>query len=118
MSKTKYFKVFRGFNESDFIPIDQSELEKAIYAQISGKVAILKNGTIAGNQIGSIVPDYHRAKGWNYGYKLQAEDWKEINRDCKSYTGIIEIAKNRVEYFIKSGKQDLIGKDVDIKQLN
>lgn len=105
----KYFKVQIGFGKSDFISIDEVELDKAIYAMVSGKIAIFKNGSVAGNNIISILPDYHKAMGWNYGYEFFPEDWNRINAKCKSYQGVIEEAKNRVNYLIQSGQTHLIG---------
>lgn len=82
----KYYKV-RMFNEN--ISIDETELARALYAQITGKVAILKNGSVSGNQIFSITPDYHKAMGYNEDYKLTPEDHKKIAEKCKDYIGTI-----------------------------
>lgn len=105
----KYFKVQIGFGKSDFISIGEEELDKAIYAMVSGKVAIFKNGSVAGNNIISILPDYHRAMGWNHGYDFLPEDWKQINIRCKGYQGLVEEAKNRVNHLMQSGQTHLIG---------
>ena len=53
-----YFKVVRGYGDEDFIPIDETELEKAIYAHMSGKPVVFENGSINGNQISIIRPDF------------------------------------------------------------
>ena len=107
----KYFKVQIGFGKNDFISINEDELDKAIYGMVSGKVVIFQNGTVAGNNIISILPDYHKAMGWNYGYDFLPEDWKQINSKCKSYQGVIEEAKNRVNHLIQSGQTQFIGKE-------
>ncbi len=108
--KEKYFKVVRGFGTDDFIPITEKELEKAIYAHISGKTVVFDNGSINGAHISAIMPDFHRAMGWNYSYKLQPEDFSEINGLIGGeYKGILGQVKEKVNYLMKSGQAHLIG---------
>ena len=57
-----HFKIYSGFTDKEPISIDETELEKALIAQITGKVTILKHGSIAGNSISKIVPDFDRAE--------------------------------------------------------
>lgn len=56
----KHFKVQKGYN-NDFVEIDETELEKAINAQVTGKVAFFKRGgTVSGNHIISVEPDFDK----------------------------------------------------------
>lgn len=96
----RYYNV-RTFSE--IIPIDETELPRALYAQISGKVVILKNGSISGNSIFSITPNYHKAMGWNSEYKLTPDDYSEINRRCKDYQGKIGDVKMIITSAMKDG---------------
>ncbi len=108
----RYFKVMRGFGENDFIPIEESELEKAVYAQIVGNiVATFANGSIMGNHISAVLPDFHRAMGWNYGHKIGVDDHSELNRSgvANRYAGVVGIAKERVNYFMTTNQRHLIG---------
>jgi len=106
---TTYFKVQTGFNTDDFISITEDELQKAIYAQITGAVAIFRNGTIRGNNIIGIREDWHKAMGWNYGHKLGADDFAEISAKCQSYVGVIAAAKTQVDEVMRTGQTNLLG---------
>lgn len=76
-----------------FIPIDETELEKALTAFSTGQPAIFNEG--ATDRVNNVLPDYHKMLGYNYGYKLQPEDWKEINtsKECQSAKRLIEDTK-------------------------
>lgn len=74
----KYFKVQKGYWADDYISIDETELRKAITAQVKGQVAIFKEGTVSGNSIMSITPDWNKTMGWNRDYKLTGEDYQCI----------------------------------------
>lgn len=92
-----YFKVKIGFGQDDFISIDQSELPNAIKAQITGKVGVFTEGTIAGNNIISITPDWNKLMGWKRGYKLTDEDYTEIgDKKIKEARVLFQEIKNKV----------------------
>ena len=112
----KYYKIMRGWGD-DFVIIEEKDLARAIYAQITGKVFI-GNGTIAGNKIEMIVPDYHKTMGWNYGYKLYPEDFREIKSNCGDMQARIGDAGNKVRYLMANGKEHLIGTNVHIPELD
>lgn len=76
----KYYRVKTGFGADDFVSIDETEVERAIIAQGSGKVAVFKNGTVTGNHIISVKPDIHKLLGYNPLYQLKAEDLNEVPR--------------------------------------
>lgn len=101
----KYFKVWLGYEK--FIPITEVELPKALAAHITGGVAVLPDGSVSGKSITLIEPDYHRAMGFNDGYKLLPEDWSYINRDCADYKGYIETIKREVHALLKEGGNNL-----------
>lgn len=70
-----YFKVWLDYNQ--YIPIDETELEKALYAFQTGKPVIFNMG--AASRIQSIVPDFNKSLGWNSDYKPKAEDVGEVD---------------------------------------
>lgn len=111
-----YYKIKTGYNELDFVPIDQSELETAFYAFLSDSKAIFKNGVVRGKDIIAITPDYHREMNWNYTHKLNVDDFAELRKlgiESKAMN-LLETAKEKVQYLIKTNQTNLIGKNVDI----
>lgn len=75
---TMHFRVKIGYGNDDFISIDQDELSRAIVAQGTGKVAVFKEGTVGGNHIMAIIPDYQRALGYARDYVLHGHDYVEL----------------------------------------
>lgn len=111
----KYYRVYTGF--TDYIPIDSTEIEKAMYAFITGNPVAFQDG--ATTRIDRIVPDYHRAMGWNPGHKLEADDWNELARDGvkQSYDRALGIVRDRVQLLMDTGRTNLIGQNVKLPEL-
>lgn len=86
-----YFKVKIGFGADDFISITPDELPRALKAQASGQVALFKEGSVAGNQIISVLPDWNRVMGYHRDYKLTGEDYEHIGGER------VEEARNLLE---------------------
>lgn len=102
----KYFKIHLGYDKS--IPITEKDLPRALMAQITGDLLILDNASILGSSITLIEPNYHRAMGYNEGYKLQAEDWAQIKKECSDYQGYIGRIKENVQLALKTGDKTLL----------
>lgn len=66
----------------NFIPIDETELEKALRAMAADGKAFFNEG--ATDRIHAVIPDYHAMMGYNYGYELVPEDWAAIatSKEC------------------------------------
>jgi hypothetical protein len=92
----KYYKVCRGWGE-DFVSIEEKDLPRAIIAQLTGSV-LLAGGTIAGNKIEMIVPDYHKTMGWNYAHRLEPDDYAEIKNTVGNMQNIIGIVSAKIKY--------------------
>lgn len=119
MKKEKrYFKVKYGFNVSDQVSIGEEELEKALYAQIKGVPVQLGNAYVNGRNIIAVTPHWHKHTGWYDYYEPNGgEDWEQIKRDCPSYEGIVESTKQKIYYLIQKGKENLIGKGIEVPEL-
>lgn len=109
MVNMKYFKIVHGYNQDEYIPINENELAKAIaiFMEGSGR-AMFENGAIRGQDIMRIVPDWHTAMGWNKGYKMTTEDHAEIGHLDSEYRKIYLVAKAVAEMAISQQKPELL----------
>ena len=106
-----FFKVIHGFDNQDFIRIDETELEKAMYAHLTGKVAILGGSTIRGSNIISIKPDM----GFLPGYEMQPEDFIELKAKEREFRRFSDHIGKKVSYLIAEKKENLIGTGFEIQ---
>ncbi len=100
-----YFKVKTGFGVNDFISIDSDDYPKAVRAQVTGKVALFKNGeTASGSSIQTILPDYGRSLGYKREYQVSHD----------------EVPKKLLGEYEKFGKESkqALGLESSLKQLN
>lgn len=102
----KYFRVKIGYGKDDFISIDETELPRAIIAQGTGRVAVFKEGTVGGNHIAAIVPDYQRALGFARDYQLTGEDYGQLGSKTNEYRLALEEATQQANLTIGSGKSE------------
>ena len=109
-----YFKVYVDFTR--YIPIDETELEKALYAFQIGKPVIFENG--AATRIESIIPDYNKANGWYSDYKPKDDDFAYIDQMKPKYVGYIGQIKEKIQYLLKTNQSNLIGQNVEVPELN
>lgn len=112
----KYFKVRvdYGKGEENFIQIDDTELEAAIYAFLTDSKVLFKNGPAP--KVMMIREDWHREMGWNAGYPLGPEDMRELSSRgvLKKYAGVIAAAKEKVQYLVQTKQPHLIGRNVAV----
>jgi hypothetical protein len=115
-----YYKIIRGYSAEDYIEITPDELEKANYCFLTKKDSIYSGGAVKGSEILAIQPDYHKTMGWNRGYKLQAEDYSELKEKGIDRKMQLQLEKTRdkVNYLIQTGQENLIGKNVEIPELD
>lgn len=105
----KHFKVKIGFGKDDFISIDENELPMALRAQITGKVGVFNEGTVSGNNIIAITPDYNRLMGYNRDYQLDGEDYNHIGKATVSeYREFLENTKIEVNQQLSGNTSKLL----------
>jgi len=111
-----YYKIKYGFKPSDFASIEAGhELERVIYAWQTGNVVQVAGKMINGNNIISITPHYHRYTGWYDHYEPNdGDDWKQIQRDCPDFEGILPYYTERVAYLTSKNREDQIGLGVEL----
>ena len=118
--KKLYFKAEHGYDAEDFLPIEAEELEKAIYTHMTGGKAAFLAGSISGNIITVVKPDYHRAMGWNRGYKLGPDDDVELRQYGidTAHQKFLAKTKERIAFLVANNRQAEIGKNVPIPELD
>jgi len=117
----RYYKIVYGYEPDNYIPIEQDELEKAIYAHLTLARAAFRNGSVDFSRGGIMIqPDFAAAMGWTRGYKITGEDFAEIARSGvdKGHTLFFETTKKRIEFLKNSKREELIGKNVPIPELD
>jgi hypothetical protein len=112
----KYYKVIKNYN-GEFVSIDETELETAIYSFMTQARVVFKNGVARGQDILDIKPDFNKALGYNPEYKLQPDDYGDANRLRKSHYKVYEKINKRVNYLIANKQENLIGQNIPIPAL-
>lgn len=116
----RYYKILQGYEHERDIIIQENELERAYGLFMLGGRWIFSGGPVDGKNIQTIVEDFHTTMGWNKEHKLDTDDHAELSQkglDKKMRNALSE-AKDRVRYLINSKQEHLIGKNVEIKELN
>ena len=108
------FKVYIDF--TNYIPITGAELEKALYAFQTGQPVMFEMG--AANKVMNVVPDYQKRAGYYSDAKLSADDIADMERYKHHFTGVIGKTKEKIQYLMATNQKDLIGKNVEIPELD
>lgn len=74
----KYFRVKYGYGKDEFVSVDENEVRVALAVQVSGEVAVFKEGSISGNSIIAVLPDFNRLLGYKRDYIMEGEDYDQI----------------------------------------
>lgn len=106
----RFYKIVYGFNEDDYLSITSDELHKAQVIAIEGGKAIFEDGFYnnRGNDVMRIIPDWHRVRGWNKGYKMTVLDHEDIKSLIEPYRKTLANSKLLAEYIIRNNKRELL----------
>lgn len=117
MDTNRWFRVKYGYNINEFISIPEEYLAKAIYSKQKQTLFSFDDRIIDGKEIKNITPDYHKHTGWNSWYEPKdAEDFKQIERDCPDYKGCIDTATHIAIESIRTGNTKLLSGGVSLIQ--
>lgn len=117
MEKKRWFRVKYGYSVGEHISIPEEYLAKAIYAKHKQGLFSYNDRIIDGKEIKTITPDYHKHTGWHEWYEPKdAEDFKQIERDCPKYDGCIDGATKIALESIRTGNVSLL--TTNLKQIH
>lgn len=106
----RYFRVKTGYGKDDFISIPEDDLPTAARAQVTGRVAIFDEGTVSGNHIMAIVPDYQREMGWGRDYQMTGEDYEFIgSKAVREHRDVLEQTKLTIQNQLGTKTDKLLG---------
>lgn len=107
----KYFKIIYGYNEADYITINENELPKALVLfKEPNNRAVFENGAVRGQDIMRIVPDWHTDQGWNKGWKMTPDDFSDIKHLESGYKKTYAQAELIADTAIKTGNREMLNK--------
>jgi len=117
--KKYQFKVVTGFNPHTFVICDEVEVEKAYFVFLFDGKTIINGRPVS--KVFDITPHYGGDLGYNDDYKFGSspDDYREAESKgiMKKYQGVPNMIQARVTHFIENKQQNLIGKGVDVPQL-
>lgn len=106
----RYFRVKYGYGKNDFHSVNEDELYKGVAAQLTGRIATFSTGTIAGNSIIAITPDYNRVLGLNADWEMTGEDFRELPKGTRDeHEFILGAEMHYAKALIERKREDLIG---------
>lgn len=120
MDKDKrWFRIKYGYNTGEFVSVPEEYLAKAIYAKNMKNMFSYNDTMIDAKEIKTITPDYHKHTGWNAWYEPQdAEDFKQIQRDCPNYDSCVNQATELAVKAIQTRDMSLLSIPLSVKRLN
>lgn len=117
VKKLLRWRVIYGYLPTDFLIVEEEDLEKVKYAWLTKGVYKAK---LSGAEIKRIEPDWRYYTGWSDGYTPKdGDDFAQIKRDMPTH--LIEekerIADARVKYILENNRADLLDRLETIDEL-
>lgn len=120
MQKLQY-RIIYGYNPKDYISIGEQQLEKALYAMISGGIYTDGIKTIKGGEIKNIIPDFRYYTKWYDTYTpTDSDDDEQMRRlmpPDSEFSERMNLANDRVAIVMRQGKPQLLNEPEKIDQL-
>lgn len=114
MNDKRYFRVKYGYSTGEYISIPEEYLAKAIYSKQKQILFSYNDRIIDGKEIKTITPDYHKHTGWHEWYEPRdGDDFKQIERDCPKYDGVIDRATKIAIEANKTGNIQLLATPIN-----
>ena len=107
-----FYKIKYGYGETDYCEITNQELPKAygMFLAQEGN-GIFSDGTaIRARDIIRIEPNWHKVKGWNRGWKMTIEDYKDVKHLEEPYRLEQNKAKDIAENAIRQGNMAILSR--------
>ena len=116
---TKFFKIKLGYNEDDYISVSEDELPKAqvLFLEGTGR-GLFEEGAIRGQDIMRIKNDWHKLRGWNKSWKMQDEDYADVQHLENSYRETYLLAEHIAKEIIKQNRRELLSENKPLKELS
>ena len=114
----KHYRVKVGYRDDEFLSVSENELPKAqvLFLEGTGR-GLFEEGAIRGNDIMRILPDFHRARGWNRSWKMQDEDYADIQHLERPYRDTYQLAENIAKEIISQNRRDLLSENKSLEEL-
>lgn len=115
------YRVYYGYNPSDYIAIPESELERAEYAWKKNAIFSYGSKQVKGSEFKRIEEDYRYYTGWFDSYSPKdVDDFAQIEKEMprrQLFQDRLALAQDRVRYAIQNGKVELLNNPQEFDKL-
>ena len=114
----KFYKIKLGYENDNYLSINENELPKAIILFLEGNGrGLFEEGTVRGRDIMQIKNDWHKLRGWNKSWKMTDGDYADVQHLEKSYRETYQLAECVAKEIIKQNRRELLSENKSLKEL-